>query len=112
MLRKRRKSRSPMNRFACVRVIPFLLSVLLMPSAHAKTFVYVANGEGAEIAILEMNAENGELKLLGKTPAGPLTMHLAVSPDRRFLYASIRKAPFTLITYAISPDTGALTQLA
>lgn len=100
-----------MKTSAC-RVLSFLLLGMLMPSAFAKTFVYVANGEGAEIAVLEMNPESGELKLLGKTPAGPLTMHLAVSPDRRFLYASIRKAPFALITYAISPDTGALTQLS
>lgn len=100
-----------MNSAACPGLIPVLLAGVLMSTASAKTFVYVANGEGAEIAVLEMNAETGDLKLLGKTPAGPLTMHMAVSPDRRFLYASIRKEPFTIITYAISPETGALTHL-
>lgn len=102
-----------MNISVCIRIISLCVLLGLLGSpAFAKTFVYVANGEGAEIAVLEMSPETGDLKPLGKTPAGPLTMHMAVSPDRRFLYASIRKEPFALITYAISPETGALTRLS
>jgi 6-phosphogluconolactonase len=37
---------------------------------------------------------------------------MAVSPDRRFLYAAVRSQPFSLHAYAIDPGTGALTPLA
>lgn len=39
-------------------------------------------------------------------------MPLAVSPDRRFLYASIRSIPYSVATYAINSATGALTHLS
>ncbi len=39
-----------MNLSSFIRLIAFLLPGLLMSTAFAKTFVYVANGEGAEIA--------------------------------------------------------------
>jgi 6-phosphogluconolactonase len=39
-------------------------------------------------------------------------MHMAVSPDHRLLYASIRSEPYSAITYLINPQTGILTQMA
>jgi len=37
---------------------------------------------------------------------------MAVSPDRRFLYASIRSIPFSIASYAINPGTGQLSHLS
>ena len=37
---------------------------------------------------------------------------MAVSPDRRFLYAGVRSKPYSLHVYSINPTTGALTPLA
>jgi 6-phosphogluconolactonase len=44
--------------------------------------------------------------------AGNLVMPMAVSPDQRFLYASIRSKPFSVIAYSIDKATGALSPLA
>ena len=38
-------------------------------------------------------------------------MPLALSPDRRFLYAALRSEPFTVVSFAIDPESGRLTPL-
>ena len=38
-------------------------------------------------------------------------MPLALSPDRRFLYAALRSEPFTVASFAIDPASGKLTHL-
>ncbi len=39
-------------------------------------------------------------------------MPMAVSPDRRFLYAAARSKPYSVFVYAIDPNTGALKTLS
>jgi len=89
----------------------FLVALIALP-APAKTFVYVSCADDGEIAILEMNLENGDLRLIGKAKAGKIVMPMAVSPDRRFLYASIRSLPFSVASYAIDSNKGELTHLS
>ena len=36
------------------------------------TFVYVSNGEDGDIAIMKMDPETGDMKLVDKAPAGPM----------------------------------------
>ena len=52
------------------------------------------------------------MKIVDKVPAGPNVKHMALSPDHKFLYASIRSEPFSVVTYLINPDTGNLSQLS
>jgi 6-phosphogluconolactonase len=59
-----------------------------------------------------MNLGNGDLNLIGKAQAGKTVMPMAVSPDRRFLYASIRSVPYSVASYSIDPDSGALSHLS
>ena len=87
------------------------VALMVLPVA-AKTFVYVACAEDSEIAVLEMNLGNGDMKLLGKAKAGKTVMPMAVSPDRRFLYASIRSVPYSVASYSINSGTGELTHLS
>jgi 6-phosphogluconolactonase len=82
------------------------------PQAAPKTFVYVAAAEAGVIDSYEMGPANGTLRSIGKAAAGKLVMPMALSPDRRFLYAVIRSEPFRVLTYAINPETGELTQQA
>jgi len=89
-----------------------LLVTLIALPAPAKTFVYVSCADDAEIAILEMNLENGDLRLIGKAKAGKIVMPMAVSPDRRFLYASIRSLPLSVASYAIDSNKGELIHLS
>jgi 6-phosphogluconolactonase len=95
-----------------VLLLPVLLVALMSPPATAKTFVYVSCAEDGEIAMLEMNLENGDLKLIGKAKAGKIVMPMAVSPDRRFLYATLRSVPYSVASYSIDSNKGELIHLS
>src|SRR5260221_9037717 len=90
----------------------FTRGILLMwawasPSAPAETFVYVSNAEDGEIGAYSMQA-GGTLKALARTQAAKVVMPMAVSPNRRLLYAASRSKPYTVHVYSIDPGTGAL----
>jgi 6-phosphogluconolactonase len=89
-----------------------MLCTFGVTSMSAKTFVYVSNAEDGNIDSYAMDIRSGALMPLGKTEAGKLVMPMAVSPNKKFLYAAIRTQPFRVLTYAIDPDTGALAQKA
>ncbi len=74
----------------------------------AATFVYVSNAEDGDIGVFRMNESTGELAPGARVAAGKLVMPMTVSPDRRFLYAALRSKPYSVLTYAIDPATGAL----
>jgi 6-phosphogluconolactonase len=95
-----------------ILLVQVLGVALIALPAPAKTFVYVSCADDAEIAILEMNLDNGDLKLIGKAKAGKTVMPMAVSPDRRFLYASIRSVPYSVASYSIDSLKGELTHLS
>ena len=78
--------------------------------AAAKIFVYVSNAEDGEIAVYGMAAD-GALTPHARVAAAKLVMPMAVSPDRRFLYAAARSEPNSLHAYAIDRDTGTLAPL-
>ena len=77
-----------------------------------RIFVYISNGGDGNIAVMKLNRETGDLTMVEKVPAGPNVMHMALSPDHRFLYASVRSEPFSIISYSINSETGKLTQLS
>jgi 6-phosphogluconolactonase len=80
--------------------------------AKAKTFVYVSNAQDGTIDAYVMETGSGALTSIGKAEAGKLVMPMALSPDKKFLYAAVRSEPFRVLTYAIDPATGALSQKA
>jgi len=77
-----------------------------------RTFAYVSNGGDGNIAVMKLNPETGNMNLVEKVPAGPNVMHMTLSPDHRFLYASVRSEPFSVISYSINSETGNLTYLS
>jgi 6-phosphogluconolactonase len=85
----------------------FLMSALAGSSALAATFVYVSNAEDGEIAAYAMQPD-GALKALARTRVAKTVMPMAVSPNRRLLYAASRSKPYAVHVYAIDPGTGAL----
>ena len=89
-----------------------LVSLLASMAAAAATYVYVSNAEDGDIDAYRMDLATGELQRGRRVPAGKLVMPMAVSPDKRFLFAALRAKPFTVITYAIDPATGALKYVA
>jgi 6-phosphogluconolactonase len=78
----------------------------------AKTFVYVSNAQDGNIDVYIMDTGSGGLTPIGKTEAAKLVMPMAVSPSKKHLYAVIRSQPTRVLTYAIDPATGVLTQKA
>ena len=64
-----------------------------------------------------MNRASGDLDLIekvaipGAEKPSPTSMPLALSPDRRFLYAALRSEPFTAASFAIDPASGRLNHL-
>lgn len=96
-----------------------LAGVLVMASsltasgaAPVASFVYVSNADDGTIGGYALDKATGALTPLGTTAAGPKVMPMTVSPDKRHLYAVIRSEPFTVLTYAIDPASGALRQEA
>jgi 6-phosphogluconolactonase len=80
-------------------------------SAMAATFVYVSNAEDGDISAYRM-LDSGELQPGARTRAASVVMPMAVSPDRRFLYAASRSKPYRVHVYAIDRGTGELKQFS
>jgi 6-phosphogluconolactonase len=89
-----------------------LLIIGVTSMATAKTFVYVSNAQDGNIDAYIMDTSTGALTPIGKTEAAKLVMPMAVSPNKKYLYAVVRSQPVRVLTYAINPATGALTQKA
>lgn len=83
----------------------------LAGGASAATFVYVSNAEDGEIGVYRM-LDSGELQPGARVKAGAVVMPMAISPDRRFLYAASRSKPYRVHVYSIDKSTGALTQFS
>lgn len=96
------------------------------------TIVYVAHWDSREIVVLRMDSERGTLSLVermgfdgsanqdelcgteltGEPAQEPRGMPLAISPDRRFLYVSLRAEPYSVVCFSIDPASGRLRYLA
>lgn len=98
----------------CIALVLVIVSLTASEVSIAfpeKTFVYVSNGDDGDISVIKLDEETGKLSMLEKVPAGPKVMHMALSPDQKLIYASIRSEPYSVISYSINPDSGDLTQL-
>ncbi len=97
-------------------VVAILLSsslfIVINQSYSEGTFVYVSNGEDGNISVMKLDPETAHMKMVERIPAGQNVKHMALSPDNRFLYASIRSEPFSVISYSIDPETGSLTKIS
>jgi 6-phosphogluconolactonase len=75
------------------------------------TYVYVSNADDGDISVYSLQAD-GSLRAMARVAAAKPVMPLAVSPDRRYLYAAIRSQPFSAWTYAIDSRSGTLEKLS
>src|ERR1700720_1660005 len=96
---------------------PFIGAGEAMAENVPDTVVYVSNAASKEIYVLAMNRESGELPLVDKVPVpgtdkpSPSSMPMAVTPDRRFLYAALRSDGFPVSSFALDRASGRLTHL-
>jgi 6-phosphogluconolactonase len=84
----------------------------------SRTFVYVSNAERREVFVLGMDRDDGALTLVeratvpGANVPSPTSLPMAISPDRRFLYAALRSPPYPASSFAIDASTGRLTHVS
>ena len=72
-----------------------LIAMIGTAPALAGTFVYVSNADDGDIGVYSVQAD-GSLKPGERTKAAKLVMPMAVSPDKRFLYAAARSKPYSV----------------
>ena len=94
-----------------VKVLVLSALILAAAGANAATYVYVSNAEDGNIGVYTME-NDGTLRPGDRVEAGKVVMPMSVSPDKRYLYATVRTKPYTVVTYAIDRKTGALKQLS
>jgi 6-phosphogluconolactonase len=81
------------------------------PGIDGAFIVYVANADSADIAVLALDRADGALREIEHFATSGMVMPLAVSPDRRILYASIRSEPYRVLSLAIDPASGRLREI-
>src|SRR6201987_965185 len=97
---------------------PFIGGGKAMADNIPDTVVYVSNAASKDVYVFAMNRDSGELTMLDKVPVpgtdkpSPASMPMAVTPDRRFLYAALRSDTFPASSFAIDRTSGRLTHLA
>jgi len=90
----------------------FLASILVFLAGicNAATFVYVSESKDKKIAVFSLDEKNGDLTRVGEIEMSGAPGCLALSPDRKKIYASIRTGP-EFATLEIDPETGLLKNL-
>jgi 6-phosphogluconolactonase len=73
--------------------------------------VYVSNAESGDIGVLHLAPRERTLVPVQTVQVGGEVMPLALSPDRRRLYAARRSEPREAVSFAIDPKNGRLTPL-
>ncbi len=86
---------------------------MIQPSSSVhRTFVYVSAAIAGTIDAYRMDGATGALMAISSMDVGAMVMPMAVSSDRRHLYAVIRAQPYRVLTLAIDPESGRLRQEA
>ena len=80
--------------------------------SEGQTYLYISQHGAARISVMRLAPETGELSHVQHVDVGGMVMPLAVSPDRRFLYAALRDEPDgSILSFAIDANDGTLTRL-
>ena len=85
------------------------LSAACSVPAAAGTFVYVSNADDGDISTYTLKYDEGKLEPGARMLAGSFVMPMDADAKGRYLYASVRSEPWSVQSYRIHPDTGALT---
>lgn len=80
--------------------------------SNSNTYLYIANRESREIMVFRLDADNGDLTLIQQARVNGAIMPMAVSPDRRTLYAALRNEPYAVASFRIDASSGMLKHLA
>ena len=116
-MRRRRLLQLGLGGIAALASLPLIRSRSVMAANSPETFVYVSNAGSKDIYVLGMNRDSGEITLIEKAPVpgsektAPVSLPMALAPNKRFLYAQLRSEPYPVSTFSIDPASGKLTHL-
>ena len=101
---------------ALVRGIFIAAFTMTATAAGAATYMYVGNAASNEIVVLALDPKTGDLKEIEKVVVPGITkaggsIPMAVSPNKKFLYAGFRGEPQVAAAFAIDGKTGKLKHL-
>ena len=97
------------TRFA--KAVAFSALAASAGAAGAGTYVYVSNADDGDIGTYTLQPD-GSLQPGARVKAGAVVMPMAVSPDKKFLYAALRSKPFAVFGYSIDAKTGELARVS
>jgi len=100
-----------MRAFASVRTVLAVLFFMSTVVTQAATVVYVSNADSREISVLSLDAAKNDVFLVQTVPVSGQVMPLAVSPDRKHLYAALRSQPYSVASFSIDAASGRLTPI-
>ena len=79
--------------------------------ATPTSVAYVANADSRDISVLKVDRGQGKLQVVQTLEVGGMVMPMALSPDKRMLYAALRSAPYSVASFAIDTRTGNLKRV-
>jgi len=83
----------------------------LQGCASGPAAAYISNADSKEIIVARLDRDKGTVEITQRVDVGGTVMPMALSPDKRFLYAAIRSEPFEVQTYSVDPHTGAIARI-
>jgi 6-phosphogluconolactonase len=116
-MRRRRVLQLGLGGIAALGAVPRIGTEAAMAADGHETFVYVSNAGSKDIDVLGMNRDTGELTAVEKAPVpgsektAPVSLPMALSPNKHFIYAQLRSEPYPASTFSIDHTTGKLTHL-
>ncbi len=101
---------------ALVRGVFTMVFAMIASAASAATYMYIGNAGTNEIVVLALDQKTGDLKEIEKITVPGITkaggsIPMAVSPNKKFLYAGFRGEPLAVAAFAIDAKTGKLKHL-
>lgn len=88
-----------------------MLSALLGACTAPNSYVYVANADSREVQVSRLDGKSGALTSVQQVPVAGSVMPMALSPDHRLLFASLRTAPFRVASFSIDAQSGKLSHI-
>jgi 6-phosphogluconolactonase len=77
----------------------------------SRTAVFVSSADSGELRLFHLDEATGGLDEVQCLSLGGQIMPLALSPDRRFLYAARRSEPMQALSFAVDASSGELTPI-
>ncbi|HWR35415.1 MAG TPA: beta-propeller fold lactonase family protein [Clostridia bacterium] len=98
---------------AVIAVVVLSAAVMMMNASkkNVRTMAYVSNADSRDIYVMELSEIDGSVNVVQRMTVTGTVMPLSISPDRKYLYASLRSEPNSVSSFSINQDSGKLTPI-